>query len=181
MNAKTLAMATAVGAVAIVAMLFAYPAMASSIAAPATPGIQQLAQQQGAPNQQVRLSTGQTITLTSVAGGYRQVGDRSVNGTAAGSLTLRVTGAFKGGYALSVTGGSVALNGTTYSVTAGSGELGPGGIRMVGQGQAGNSSQFLFAARNLGRFGSSSYGVLRIDLSNGSPEIAIRLLVTIGS
>jgi hypothetical protein len=179
MNAKILAMATTVGAIAIVAMLFAYPAMASSVATPVTPSIQQLAQQQGASAQQPQLSTGQTITLTSIAGGYRQIGDRSVNGTAAGSLTLLVTGVFKGGYALSVTGGSVALNGTTYAVSGGSGELGPKGIHMVGQGQAGNSSQFLFAARNLGKLGGASYGVLRIDLSNGGSEFAIRLLVSI--
>jgi hypothetical protein len=181
MNTKILAMATTVGAIAIVAMLFAYPAMASSVATSASPSIQQLAQQQGASNQQAQLSTGQTVTLTSIAGGYRQIGDRSVNGTAAGSLALLVTGVFKGGYALSVTGGSITLNGTTYAVTGGSGELGPKGIHMVGQGQAGNSSRFLFAARNLGRLGNTSYGVLRIDLAHGGSEFAIRLLVTISS
>jgi len=182
MNAKILAMATTVGAVAIVAMLFAYPAMASSVATPATPSIQQLVQQSASGQAaQPQLSAGQTITLTSIAGGYRQVGDRAVNGTASGSMALLVTGVFKGGYALSVTGGSIALNGTTYSITGGSGELGPRGIHMVGQGQAGNSGDFLFAARNLGKLGGTSYGVLRIDLTNGSSEFAIRLLVTITS
>jgi hypothetical protein len=174
-------MATAVGAVAIVAMLFAYPAMAANVAAPVAPSIQQLVPQQANSNQKIQLSTGQTITLTSVAGGYRQVGDRSVNGTAAGSLTLQVTGVFTGGYALSVTGGSISLNGTTYTVSGGSGELGPRGVHMVGQGQASNSTQFLFAAKNLGKLGGNSYGILRIDLSNGNSEFAIRLLVTISS
>jgi len=184
MNAKILAMATTVGAVAIVAMLFAYPAIASSAATPATPSIQQLLQQstttqQTAAIQQTELSAGQTITLTSIAGGYRQVGDRADNGTASGSLTLQVTGVFKGGYALSVTGGSITLNGTTYSVSGGSGVLGPKQVHMVGQGHAGNSGQFLFAARNLGSLGGTSYGMLRIDLANGGSEFAIRLLVTI--
>lgn len=179
MNAKIIAMATAVGAVAVVAMLFAYPAIASSAAPPATPIIQQLEQQQGVSNQETQLSTGQTIALSSIAGGYRQIGDKSVNGTASGSLALLVTGVFKGGYALSVTGGAITLNGTTYSVSGGSGELGPKEIHMVGQGQAGDSGRFLFAARNLGTLGSTSYGMLRIDLSNGNSEFAVRLLVTI--
>ena len=179
MNAKSLAIATTVGAVAIVAMLFAYPAMAASVVTPATPSIQQLAQQQSTAAQRISLIPGQTITFTSIAGSYRQVGDRSVNGTAAGSLALQVTGAFKGGYALSITGGSIALNGTTYSVSGGSAELGPKGVHMVGQGQAGNSTQFLFAARNLGKLGGTDYGILRIDLKNASGEFAIRLLVTI--
>ncbi|HYC11663.1 MAG TPA: hypothetical protein VEC02_03275 [Nitrososphaerales archaeon] len=184
MNAKIFATATIVGVVAIVAMLFAYPAVASSIATTDTPSIQQLAKQQSTTaqqTQQAQLAAGQTMTLTGVAGGYRVVGDRSVNGTASGSLVLLVTGVFKGGYALSVTGGSITLNGTTYTVSGGSGELGPRGIHMVGQGQTGNGGKFLFDARNLGSFGNASYGILRIDLTNGGSEFAVRLLVTFSS
>jgi len=95
-------------------------------------------------------------------------------------MTLQVSGALKGGYIISVTGGSLNINGVTYSISSGSAELGPHGVYMVGQGQAG-TAQFLFQDRDLGKFGSSSYGVLRIDLKDGSSEFAARLLVTISA
>lgn len=165
------------------ALIIAYPAMAATtLSAPQNSKMQQLAQQSGDKTiQKVHLSLGQTFTLTSVAGGYREVGDRSVNGTAAGSLTLKVTGTFSGGYALSVTGGTISFNGTTYTVSGGSAELGRYGVNLVGQGQAGSSTQFLFDGRNLGKFGSTAYGVLRIDLTNGSQEFGVRLLVAISA
>ncbi|MFI5404852.1 MAG: hypothetical protein ACHQYR_03900 [Candidatus Gagatemarchaeaceae archaeon] len=183
MNTKSLAIATTVGAVAIVALLFAYPAMAASVVPGSqNPNTQLLSQQpQDKTLPKFQLSTGQTFTLTSVAGGYHQVGDKSVNGTASGSLTVKVTGTFTGGYALSITGGSVSFNGTTYTVSSGSAELGRHGVYMVGQGQLGSSGQFLFEGRNIGRFGSADYGVLRIDLTNGAQEFGLRLLVTISS
>ena len=161
------------------AMLFAYPAMASSTVTSANPNYQQLLQSSTtASPQKIQLTSGQTITLTSVAGGYWEIGDRAVNGTASGSMTLQVSGALKGGYIISVTGGSLNINGVTYSVSSGSAELGPHGVYMVGQGEAG-TAQFLFQDRDLGKFGSSSYGVLRVDLKDGSSEFAARLLVTI--
>jgi len=185
MNSKKLAIATMVGAVALVGLLFAFPAMAASAttSSPQNSNISQIVQSAQASQklQKVDLKVGQTFTLTSVAGGYREIGNPEVNGTATGSLNIEVTGAFKAGYAVSVTGGQVNVNGTAYTVTAGSGELGPYGVHMVGQAQAGTSAQLLFAARNLGKFGSTDYGVLRIDLTNGSGEFAVRLLVTISS
>ena len=178
MNTKKIAVASTVGVFAVMAMLFAYPAMAAS-GAPNPSSIQQMLQHPHYANlHKVQLSTGQTITLTGVAGGYWEVGDRAVNGTASGSMTLQVTGAFKGGYSLSVTGGSLVINGTTYAVSGGSAELGPYGIHMVGQGQSG-TAQFLFGDRDLGRFGTTNYAILRVDLQNGSSEFAARLLVTV--
>jgi hypothetical protein len=182
MKTKSLAMATVVGAVAVVALLFAYPAMASSTVVSQNPTIQQLVQQQQSrPAQKLQLAVGQTLVLTSVAGGYKQVGDSAVNGTATGTITLQVTGTFKAGYSLSITGGTISLGGTTYAVSGGSAELGPYGVHMVGQGQAGSTAQFLFTSKDLGKFGNTAYGVLRIDLTNGSSEFAIRLLVTISA
>ncbi|MDG6901115.1 MAG: hypothetical protein JRM80_04060 [Nitrososphaerota archaeon] len=178
MNTKKIAIASTVGAFAVMAMLFAYPAMAAS-GAPSTASVQQMLQHPRYANlDKIQLSTGQAVTLTSVAGGYWEVGDRAVNGTASGTMTLQVTGAFKGGYALSVTGGSLSINGTTYTISGGSAELGPYGIRMVGQGQSG-TAQFLFGDRGLGNFGNSNYAILRVDLQNGSSEFAARLLVTV--
>lgn len=180
MKTKALAIASTIGALAVVGLLFAYPAMASSSADPQNVNAQQLLRQTQTPSlPKVHLSVGQTITLTSVAGGYREAGDSSINGTATGSLGLAVTGGYVGGYSLSITGGTMLINGTTYTVSTGSAELGPYGRHMVGQGQAGNSGQFLFEVRDLGKFGSTDYGVLRVDLSNGPSQFIARLLVTI--
>ena len=181
MNTKKIAIATTVGAFAVMAMLFAYPAMAASGGAPTTPNLQQMLQHpRYASLDKVQLSTGQTITLTSVAGGYWDVGDRAVNGTASGTMTLQVTGTFAGGYSLSVNGGNFDLNGTTYAISSGSAELGPHGAQAVGQGQAG-TALFLFSNRDLGRFGTTNYAILRVDLTDGSSEFAARLLVTVSA
>ena len=178
MNTKKIAVASTIGVFAVMAMIVAYPAMAAS-GTPSTSSIQQMLQHPHYANlNRIQLTTGQTITLTSVAGGYWEVGDRAVNGTASGSMTLQVTGAFKGGYALSVTGGSLSINGNTYTISSGSAELGPFGIRMAGQGQAG-TAQFLFGDRALGKFGSTTYAILRVDLTDGSTEFGARLLVTV--
>ncbi len=77
-----------------------------------------------------------------------------------------------------MTGGSLSINGTTYTISSGSALLGPYGVYMVGHGQAG-TTQFLFLDRDLGRFGSTNYGVLRVDLKDGTSEFAARLLVTV--
>ncbi|HLQ06286.1 MAG TPA: hypothetical protein VK126_00860 [Nitrososphaerales archaeon] len=181
MNTKKIAIASTIGAFAVMALLFAFPAMAASPGAQQNPNVQQLLQhQQNGAVDKIQLSVGQTITLTSVAGGYREVGNPAVNGTASGSMTLQVTGAFKGGYALTVTGGSLVIGGTTYTISSGSSELGPYGARMIGQGQAG-TAQFLFAGRDLGKFGSTNYGILNVDLKDGSTEFAARLLVTVSA
>jgi hypothetical protein len=180
MNTKKIAVASTLGVFAVMALLIAYPAMAASTGTPQNSSVQQQLLQRSAymSSQKIQLSSGQTITLTSAAGGWWQVGDRAVNGTASGTMTLQVSGALKGGYIISVTGGSLNIGGTTYTVSSGSAELGPFGHFMVGQGQAGDA-QFLFNGRNLGNFGSTNYGVLRVDLKTGSSEFAARLLVTI--
>ena len=181
MNTKKIAIASAVGAFAVMALLFAYPAMASSSTNPQNPDLHQLLVRSAYMNSQpIQLSSGQTITLTSVAGGYWVMGNRDVNGTASGSLALQVSSSLTGGYVLAVTGGSLTINGTTYAVSGGSAMLGPHEVYMVGNGQAG-TAQFLFLDRDLGRFGSTSYGVLRIDLKNGASEFGARLLVTVST
>jgi hypothetical protein len=179
MNTKKIAVASTIGAFAVMALLFAYPAMASSSSTPQSLNTQQLlAHPQYNSNLKIQLSSGQTITLTSVAGGYREIGNPAVNGTASGSMTLQVSGTFTGGYALTVTGGSLSVNGATYTISSGSAELGRYGVSMVGQGQAG-TAQFLFQDRGIGKFGTTNFGILRVDLKDGSSEFAARLLVTI--
>ncbi len=180
MNTKKIAVASVVGALALMTMLVAYPAMASSAAPNATDIQQMLNHPPSASPDKIRLSAGQTVTLASVAGGYWEVGDRAANGTASGTMTLQVTGTFAGGYSLSLTGGSFSINGTTYTITSGSAELGPYGIRMAGQGQSG-TAQFLFGDRDIGRFGTTNYAILRVDLKNGPSEFAARLLMTVSA
>ena len=179
MNKKKIAIASTVGAFAVVALLVAYPAMAASPATSQNPNIPQMLQRSAyMASHRIQLTDGQAITLTSVAGGYWVVGDRASNGTASGTMTLQVSGVLKAGYIISVTGGSFDINGTTYTISGGSAQLGPHGAHAVGNGQAG-SAQFLFLDRNLGKFGSTNYGVLRVDLKDGTSEFAARLLVTI--
>lgn len=181
MNAKKIAIATTVGAFAVMALLVAYPAIAASPAAPQSSDLNQMLQRSAYMNaQRIQLSSGQTITLTSVAGGYWVVGDRASNGTASGSMTLQVSGSLTGGYILNVTGGAFEINGTTYTISSGTAELGPYGVHLLGQGLAG-TAQFLFLGRDLGRFGSANYGVLRVDLKDGTSEFAARLLVTVSA
>ncbi len=177
MNTKNLTIAATVGVIAFAALLFAFPAVAAStgISSPWSPNSPH--EYQNLPK--ANLQVGQTFTLTSVAGGYQEVGNPSVNGTATGSLTIQVSGTFATGYSVNVTGGQVTVNGTTYTVSDGSGELGPYGVHMVGQAQAGSSTQLLFSAHDLGKFGTTSYGVLRVDLTNGTSEFGVKLLVTI--
>jgi hypothetical protein len=180
MNTKKIAIASTVGAFAVMALLFAYPAMASSSSG-GTPNFQRLLQHpQFSNSDNFQIATGQTITLTSVAGSFWIVGDRASNGTASGMMTVQVSGALTGGYILTVTGGSLNVNSTTYKITNGSGELGPYGVYMIGHGQAG-TAQFLFLDRSLGKFGSTNYGILRLDLKDGASEFAARLLVTISA
>ena len=181
MNTKKLAIASTVGAFAVVALLFAVPAMAASAGAPQHLSPQQILQraQSGTPDR-LQLSVGQTITLGSVAGGYWEVGNRDVNGTATGTVTFSVSGAFKGGYSISVTDGSLSINGVTYTISGGSAELGPYGVHMIGQAQAG-TAQFLFVNRDIGKFGSTNYSILRVDLTDGTSEFAARLLMTVSA
>src|SRR5579863_8139456 len=48
------------------------------------------------------LTVGQVINITSTQGHFKVVGDKSANGTAAGTMTLTVTGKFANGYTLSI-------------------------------------------------------------------------------
>ena len=178
MNTKKLAIASTIGAFAVLALLVAFPAMAASTQ---SPNPQQLLRNStNLKEVPIQLTSGETITLTSVAGGYREIGNPSVNGTASGTMTLQVTGVFKGGYSLSVTGGSLVINGVTYTISSGSAEAGPRGHAVIGQAQAGTAS-FLFLGRDLGKFGNTSYWILNVDLKNGTTEFGARLLVTISA
>ncbi|GEM_PF-4848890 len=98
MNTKKIAIASTIGAFAVMALIIAYPAMAASPAATGTPNLQQMLKHSAyASPQRIQLSAGQTITLTSTAGGYWVVGNPSSNGTAFGSLSVQVSSGLTGG------------------------------------------------------------------------------------
>ena len=171
-------MAGMVGILALASILLAYPAMAAQQQVSTdsqTPTLSSLARP--SDKHRLDLSVGQTITIASVAGKYRAIGNANETGTATASMTLTVTGAFKHGYALSVTGGTITLGNTTYTVTGGSAELGPYGRHMVGQGTGDSGAQFLFHGRGVSDFGNE-YVILRVDFSSDSAEYLAQFLVT---
>jgi len=132
------------------------------------------------------LTVGQVITITSTQGQFRVVGDKSANGTASGTMTFTVTGKFDGGYSLSITAGSLDVNGTTYAVSSGSAESGHYAHHMVGQGTTtvgttsgtAASGAFLMRATARGTFGGE-YATMSLDLQSGTTEYAIFLIGTI--
>jgi len=131
----------------------------------------------GAPT--TTFSNGQTITLTSTKGTYFVVGTNGkTNGTASGTLTFTVTGKLTGGYVLNV-GGSLTVNGTTYSVTSGSAAMGPGGSEIQGEGATSSSGSFILRASARGDFSGTTTSMVSVDLSNGTTEYAVFLTSTI--
>ena len=120
-------------------------------------------------------SNGQTISVASTAGSYFVVGTQGkTNGTASGTLTFTVDGKLKAGYILSVSG-SIQVAGTTYAITSGSAEMGPGGANIVGQGATSSSGTLIFRASASGNFSGASTSRVVIDFSNGTTEYAIVL------
>jgi hypothetical protein len=127
------------------------------------------------------LTAGQTVTLTSTGGTYRELNNSSSTastGKASGSLTLSVSGTFKGGYALSITSGSLTIAGTTYNIASGSAEMGPFQANLVGQGtlNASAGSFLVSGSAHGGFFGGSD--TLRFDVQANGVEYGVLLLVT---
>jgi outer membrane lipoprotein-sorting protein len=128
----------------------------------------------------VSLSVGQTITITSTQGKYWVYATPSKNGTASGTLTFTVTAKLSQGYTLSLTSGSIVVDGTTYAVSSGSAQIGSFANSMLGQGTTTPTGQFLLRAQAYGSFGGTSGSVL-LDFSNGTTEYAVALTGTIKS
>lgn len=126
------------------------------------------------------LSVGQVITIASTQGHFRVVGDsRNKTGPASGTVTMTVTGKFAGGYSLSITSGSLNVNGTAYAISSGSAETGHDAHHIVGQG-ATASGAFLMKATARGTFGGE-YATMSFDLKSGTTEYVIALVGSIQS
>lgn len=129
------------------------------------------------------LTVGQTITFTSTNGVWKVASSSPSTvktGPASGTMTLTVTGAFKGGYALTLTSGSVSINGTTYSFGAGTAEMGPHQAHLVGEGMIAGPTpgSFLFLAGAHANFQGSTYNTLRLDVQVNGQEFGVLLLAT---
>jgi len=127
-----------------------------------------------APQAAANLTVGQTITITSTSGQYFEVGDRAVNGTASGSLTFTVAGKLAGGYILSISSGSVVVNGATYTVSSGSAQMDRAASHLVGQGATSSSGAFLVSATAHGSFAGTT-ATMSLDLTSGSTEYLVFL------
>jgi hypothetical protein len=199
---KTTNMAVIALGAAVVAALLAYPAFATtastntsplpstgSAAAPALNGMLPGSGFRGnvrgpfgdgsRASQTSTFTTGQTITLTSTKGEYFVVGTKGkTNGTASGTLTFTVAGKLTAGYTLNV-GGSLTVNGTTYSVASGSGVMGPGGSGIQGQGATSSSGSFILRAVAHGDFSGTTTSTVSVDFNNGTTEYAVFLTSSI--
>src|SRR5208283_4523091 len=101
---------------AMVALLLAVPAMAAT---QNTTLIATSATSTSVIPAPTALTIGQTITFTSTSGIWHVIASPTPasvkSGPAAGTATLTVTAVYKGGYALTLTSGTLSINGTTYS------------------------------------------------------------------
>jgi len=123
------------------------------------------------------LSVNQTITITSIQGSFKVIGDASQNGTASGTLIFNVTGNLTHGYTLELTSGTLSINGTSYALTSGSAESGPYAHYLVGQAYTSNG-ELLMSGYATGNFGGAEAKIL-MDFSNGSTEYAVQLICTV--
>jgi hypothetical protein len=191
MNTTKITAIGAAAALAVVALLLAYPAMAATNNGSLS-GYPMTGTALGATSSSTDIITtptpitvGQTITFTSTTGQFHVVGKPGETGPAAGTLTLTVTGAYKGGYALSIKSGALNINGTSYGVSSGSAEMGPHQAHMVGQGTLASAiasaapGSFLFAAGAHANFQGQTYNTLRLDVQTNGVEYAVLLLVTV--
>ncbi|MGD0638074.1 MAG: hypothetical protein ABSA72_08555 [Nitrososphaerales archaeon] len=172
---------------AMVALLLAYPAMAAT--QPNTSLITTSATSTTPTSvipPTLALSPGQTITFSSTSGVWKVISDPSAHvktGTASGTATLTVKASYKGGYALSLTSGSISINGTTYAFGTGSAVMGPHQAHLVGQGSlvgaaSATPGSFIFAAGAHASFEGQTYNTLRFDVQVNGQEYGVVLLVT---
>jgi len=129
---------------------------------------------------QVNISVGQTFTITSTQGKYFVPGSTSANGTASGTVTFTVTGKLSEGYTLSLTGGSITVAGTTYTISSGTAQMNRGASGITGQGVTTPTGDFLLRAAARGTF-VGSIGLVSIDLQSGSSEYLVILAGSIQS
>ncbi len=123
---------------------------------------------------EVNLTVGETITVASTSGEYYVAGASNTNGSASGTITFTVTGKLSQGYTLSITGGSLTIAGTTYTIASGSAQMDPSGATISGQGTTSQNGSFIIRASAHGTFVGSTASV-SLDFSNGTTEYLVTL------
>ena len=127
-------------------------------------------------NKPLNLTVGETLTLSGLTGMYRSVTNSSVKGNASGTLAVKVTAAFKSGYLLAISSGTLTLGKVSYTVAGGTVELIPFALTGTGSGTTSSSGQFLIQLSIHGTT-ASPVGRAVLDLEAGGSEY----LVTIGT
>jgi hypothetical protein len=180
MKAKTKAIMIAASAALLFTVLYPIAIAAMPLATSSTSNTQSSAKASTLPHTQI-LSTGQTLTFTSTNGIFRVISGGKGNGIASGTLTLSVSGVFRHGYTLTVTGGSLTINGTTYTVSSGSAQMGRGLVHVVGQGTLSNDGAFIFSGHAHANFVGQQYNTLRFDVEINGIEYGVLLLVNVST
>jgi hypothetical protein len=123
----------------------------------------------------LNLTVGQSYTLGNLTGRYIDASNDSISGNATGSLTFTVTGAYRSGYTLSISSGTITIGNTTYTVDGGSLVVGiPFGI-TTGSGTAGTGNSFLLSLNGFHITNSTASGAVRLDFKSGSSEYLVFL------
>jgi hypothetical protein len=123
------------------------------------------------------LSRGETLTLTSIAGGYRLAGT-SVNGSASATFSLSVDGVFRSGYSLTPSGGSIAFAGASYIIEGGSAVAGVHLRHFSGTLET-TGGYALFGGSLIGRINGVYYYRVHVDLVSSSGEYFMTFFVSV--
>ncbi len=131
-------------------------------------------------NQQItNISSGTTITITSASGQFIVFGNPSDNGTASGTLTFTVNSELSSGYVLTLSSGSVTINGATYTISSGTAQMNIFANGIQGQGTASSGSTFTIRASAEGNFSGATTARAMLDFKTGSTEYEVLLSGTI--
>jgi hypothetical protein len=115
----------------------------------------------------------QTITLSSIAGGFKAVGS-NVNGSASGSIVLQLSHTYKSGYTFSVISCTLDLAGQTLQLT-GSAQSGRYMRNLVGELEGSGSA--IFYAHEVTSVNGVRYYVFHFDVEQGSSEYLVTLIM----
>ena len=127
---------------------------------------------------QVSIASGTSITITSTSGEFTVFGSPTTNGTASATLTFSVASQLSRGYVLTLTSGTITINGTAYTVSSGTAQMNGAANSISGQGTTSNGA-FEIQARAYGDFTGTTTAQVRLDIKSGSTEYAVLLTGTI--
>jgi len=126
------------------------------------------------------ITSGTTISITSTSGEFRVFGAPTENGTASATLTFTVSSNLHGGYVLTLTSGTITINGTAYTVQTGTARMNPMANAISGQGTLTTSNgAFEIQARASGDFTGTTTAQATLDVNTGTAQYLVLLSGTI--